>query len=128
MLSRKLLSLLISLLLVLSPFASLGVAAATTAEEHCIRMDMDMSMGASETVDDYSTFSVGAKSVPGCTHCKSDSCGDTNCAAHGCSTGNLSLLNTHELPMPDYKSPEQFTNSNADPLSYSTPPPLPPPV
>ncbi len=123
MMHRKLLSLMISLLLALSPFASLDVAAAISGEGHCMMMET------------ASSDSVGAgyahsdeKTGHNCPHCQDDGCNDNGCASHGCSAGSLSLINNEALAADAYTSLQQSEQPNTNLLSHTSPPLLRPPV
>ncbi len=97
MLSRHLLSLLVSLLLVLSPFAPVNVASALASEEHCMMMDMSDD-GAVSAVHESASVT---HAMPACKHCTGDKCSNTACADQGCSASHiLSLLTTARLPVP----------------------------
>lgn len=130
MLIRKLLSLLMSLLLTLSPLAALDVAAAVASTGDCMMMDMDhASSPDSDQLTDYSARDTDGQMMPDCAHCKDDSCDNHNCASHGCSAGHgLSLIQSSGLAVSDYRSAEYTAIPATGLLSHSIPPLLRPPV
>jgi len=115
MLTRKLLSLLMSLLLTLSPFASIEVAAEMADKEHCMMMDMD---------------SENSHTMPACKHCNDDdACNNNNCADSGCSTGHsLSLLNNPLTPVQYPGATRHLQSAYLSLPSRSSPPLLRPPA
>lgn len=124
MFNRKLLSLLISLLLALSPFASLDVAAAIAGKGHCMVMDADDNHSVAGKI----SYSEDDHAMRDCAHCQDDSCNDNSCASQGCSTGSLSLINVKELAIPGYLPLRQFSSLDTDLFSHTSPPLLRPPV
>jgi hypothetical protein len=74
MLTRKFLSLLMSLLLTLSPFASFGVAADFADKEHCMMMD---SNGA--TPDMHHAHNESGHTMPACKHRVRHTCAVPRC-------------------------------------------------
>ena len=96
MLSRHLLSLLVSLLLVLSPFAPVNVASALAGEEHCMMMDMSGDGAVSSAVHESASVSHATSA---CKHCTGDKCNNTTCADQGCSASHIVfLVTTARLP------------------------------
>jgi len=126
--NHKLLSLLIALLLTLSPFAALDVAAALAGKGHC------MTMGSSDNGDavgmHHATTSPGDQGMPNCKYCQDNSCSDNNCADHGCGSGHgLSVLNTPVTPVHYGGTASHGVSACAGGLlSRSAPPLLRPPV
>lgn len=126
MLSRNLLSLLISLLLTLSPLAALDVAAAVAGKGDCMMMGMDHTPSAGT---DQSSHGVDGQMMPDCAHCKDDNCDNHNCATHGCSAGHsLSLIQPSGLAVPNHKTMGYAAVPATGLLSHSIPPLLRPPV
>jgi len=127
MLSRRLLSLLVSLLLVLSPFASVDVAAAVASEQHCMMTGMDSNESASSAPHEKASAS---DAMPACKHCTGDdSCNDNACAGHNCSTSHiLSLVTTSRIHVRNTFTTRYIAAVSANLLSYSSPPLLRPPV
>jgi len=125
MLTRKLLSLLMSLLLTLSPFASIGVAAAVADKGHCMMMDSD-----SAAPGMHQAHGENGHTMPACKHCNDDdSCNNNNCAGSGCSTGHsLSLLNNSITPVQYLGATHHLTSVHLSLPSRSSPPLRRPPV
>jgi len=129
MLSRNLLSLLVSLLLTLSPFASFNVVAATAADGsgHCTKMDRSSADGIGDIQNIRTADSHQAMS--GCRHCKDDSCNNNDCGNHGCSAGQgLSLILAPGLAGLDHSAIRHTASLSVGLLSRIAPPPLPPPA
>ncbi|WP_132972149.1 hypothetical protein [Thiogranum longum] len=119
-------SLIISLLLTLSPMAALDAAAAIAGKGDCMMMDMNHNTPAGS---DLSAQSADGQMTPDCLHCKDDSCDDHNCASHGCSAGhNLSLIQSPGLAALDHNTVSYSACLINGLLSHSAPPLLRPPV
>jgi hypothetical protein len=126
MLSRNLLSLLISLLLALSPFAALDVVAAAVNNENCMTMagDNDGTAGSNQSI-----HASDSQAVQDCAHCKDESCDAHNCASHGCSAGHgLSLIPSSVPDVLDFDAANHTACLGTGLVSLSIPPPLRPPV
>ncbi len=130
MLSRNILSLLISLLLTLSPMASLDVAAAVAGKGKCMMMEMSHSASNSASIGKgQSSRSMDGQMMSDCAHCNNDSCDSSSCASHGCSAGHsLSLIQSPGLLLHEQIAIEYVARQAAGLLSYSAPPPHRPPV
>lgn len=130
MVIRKLLSLLMSLLLTLSPLAALDVAAAVAGKGDCMMMEMDhTSSPDSDQLTHQSARDPDGQMMPGCAHCKDDNCDNHNCAGHGCSAGHgMSLIQSSGLAVPDHAAKEYSVVPATGLLSHSIPPLLRPPV
>lgn len=130
MLIRKLLSLLMSLLLTLSPLAALDVAAAVAGKGDCMMMEMDHAASPdSDQLAHHSALNPDGQKMPDCAHCKDDSCDNHNCASHGCSAGHgLSLIQSSGLTVSGHRSADYTAIPDTGSLSHSIPPLLRPPV
>jgi len=126
--NHKLLSLLISVLLTLSPFAVADVAAALAGTGHCMMMDSSSDNGGAVGMYQAGT-ATGNQGMPVCKYCQDKSCSDNNCADHGCGTGHgLSVLNPPVTPVHYGGTAPHGASTGAGLLSHNAPPLLRPPV
>ncbi len=126
MLSHKLLSLLVSLLLVLSPFVPADVAAAAAGSEHCVMTGMDTN----DSVSGAPHMNASAsQAMPACQHCAGDSCNDNTCADHGCSSSHIfSLTTSGRMPLRQIIVTRYLAGVTINLQSHSSAPLLRPPV
>jgi len=125
MLTRKLLSLLMSLLLTLSPFASIEVAAAIPDKAHCMMMGSD-----SAATDLQHAHGESSHTMPACKHCNDDNgCNNKNCSDSGCSSSHsLYLLSNTITPAQHHSATRHSGVAYLSLPSRSSPPLLRPPV
>ena len=124
--THKLLSLLISMLLVLAPFAAFDVAAAVEGSDHCKMMDAGGGPGGAQNVQDAGK---AASAMPDCPFCQDNGCTDSDCAGHSCNAGHsLSVLTAAVMPVQHRGAAAQLAGIAASLLSFDTPPLLRPPV